>query len=123
MPLTYTIDVSRRLVLTKGEGKLSYEECAAHATRLRSDPLFSPDFRQLLDLSNVEVSGLKSVEVKRVAELQVFAPHARRAILAPDNAVYGMGRMFELYRDCEGETGIRVCRDRAEALAWLELGE
>ena len=30
----------------------------------------------------------------------------------------GFARMFEMIREAKGETGVRVFRDREEALAW-----
>jgi len=41
-------------------------------------------------------------------------PESRRAIAAPSDVLYGLGRMFEILRENAGETGIRVFRDLDE---------
>ncbi len=94
-----------------------------HGERLRADPDFKPHFRQLWDLTEITKSELSYAELTGMAKISVFAPTSRRAILAPVDVVFGMARMFQMLKESEGETGIRVFRQRSEALRWLETGE
>jgi hypothetical protein len=40
-----------------------------------------------------------------------------------DDLQFGLARMFEIYRELHGETGIRVFRTLDEALDWVLQGE
>jgi hypothetical protein len=55
--------------------------------------------------------------------MNIFSPTSRRAMLAPIDVIFGIGRMFQMLRQARGETGIRVFRDREAAMRWLETGE
>ncbi|HYY72237.1 MAG TPA: hypothetical protein VE778_01465 [Candidatus Bathyarchaeia archaeon] len=58
-------------------------------------------------------------DVHRFAQSSVFSPVSRRAILMPNDAAFGLGRMYEILRGLEGEKGIRVFRTLEEALDWV----
>ena len=49
----------------------------------------------------------------------------RFAIVAPQEAIFGLSRMYETYRalDQRSTKRVGVFRDRAEALAWLDSTE
>src|SRR5258708_16593245 len=122
MPTSYKIDKARRLVLSEGSGLLTMPDLLAHQDKLASDPDFSADYSQLYDLTQVTDVEITPNDVRRLAQRSVFLPNARRAVLVSSDVVFGLSRMFEVFRESLGETGIRVFRDRAEALAWL-LGQ
>jgi len=119
MPTSYTIDKARRLVLSEGSGVLTTPDLLAHQDKLASDPDFAADFSQLYDLPQVTDVQLTANDLRRLAQRSVFHPNARRAILVSSDLVFGLSRMFEMFRESLGETGIRVFRDRDEALAWI----
>jgi hypothetical protein len=123
MPAEYRIDRDNKIVLSRAWGKVAIEDFHAHGTRLRADPDFSPDFRQLWDFTEVSESVSDFDAMARLAQTNVFSPTSRRAMLAPSDVVFGVGRMFQMLRESKGETGIRVFRDRESALRWLETGE
>ena len=52
------------------------------------------------------------------------AKAAKFAIVAPQDEIYGLGRMYEAYRESIPESTKRVAvfRDREAALAWLVGG-
>ena len=123
MPAEYQLDLKKRIVLSRAWGVPTIEDFMGHGQRLLADPDFRPDFRQLWDLSEITHSAANFVELMEMAKVTVFSPTARRAILAPIDVAFGIGRMFQMLRESKGETGIRVFRDRAEAMQWLETGE
>src|SRR5437879_3373414 len=119
MPAEYQIDLPRRLVLSRAWGEATSADFIAHGHRLLADPGFSPDFRQLWDLTELKQSHTDFSQLAEMAKMAVFAPTSRRAFLAPVDVAFGVARMFQMLRETKGETGIRVFRDRAEALHWL----
>jgi len=119
MPSSYKIDKARRLVLSEGSGLLTMPDLLAHQDKLAGDPDFSADYSQLYDLTQVTDVELTPNDLRRLAQRSLFLPNARRAIVVSSDVVFGLSRMFEMFRESLGETGIRVFRDHAEALTWV----
>ncbi len=122
MPTEYIIDAGRAMVLSRAWGTIQRGEFIAHGRSLLTDPAFKPHFRQFWDLSTVTQLETDYSGVTELADVRVFAPETRRAILAPTDVIFGLARMFQMMRESKGETGIRVFRDREEAMQWLETG-
>jgi hypothetical protein len=120
MSAEYRIDKKSRLVLSTGSGVFTMADAlAAHQDKLLHDPDFAPDFCQLWDLSLVTEAQLTSDDLRRLARRSVFSPDSRRAVLVSSDLAFGLSRMFVIFRQMLGETGIRVFRDRGEALDWV----
>jgi hypothetical protein len=115
----YEIDKERRLVTSTASGVITLPEIWAHQGKLLKDPDFDPSFAQLLDVTQVTKLALSSEDVRRVAESNTLSSNPRLAIVATSAFVYGLARMFQIFREMTGEEGIRVFRDRDEALAWV----
>jgi hypothetical protein len=115
----YEIDRQRRLVLSSGTGVLTKEDILGHMDRLSKDPDFDPDFSQLTDFTQITALEIEPEDVRQLAQRKIFSPHSRRALLVKDDLQYGLARMFEIYRELNGETGIRVFRNLDEALEWI----
>jgi hypothetical protein len=120
MPITYTIDPNQKLVVTRIWGPATEGEVAEHNRSLRTDPQFDPHFRQLADMSGVTELLVSTKVIQDTAHDQYFAPGSKRAFVAPDDAAFGLARMFALHAESMGQT-IHVFRDRAAAEAWLGL--
>jgi hypothetical protein len=118
----YKIDKERRLVLSSGAGQLTKEDILGHMDRLSKDPDFQPEFCQLADFRQIDNVAFGPEEVRQFAERNIYAPGARRAILVKDDLQFGLARMFEIYRELNGENGIRVFRELDEAMDWIVLG-
>ena len=122
MAYEYSVDADRKLVLVRMSGVLTRDEMFACTATLRDDSRLTSDFSELVDLRE-----LTSVEAVRLEDVRTMAsgslsPAARRAIVAPDNAAFGLSRMFESLRGVKGasdETG--VFRTMREAEVWLGL--
>ncbi|HEV2289821.1 MAG TPA: hypothetical protein VGR81_12820 [Candidatus Acidoferrales bacterium] len=119
MPTAYTIDKTRRLVLSSASGVVTKAELVTHRRALTRDPDFDPNYSQIMDFSEVTDVDVEASDIRDLAIEHVFSTTSRRAIIARTSAVYGLARLFEIHRDMRGERGIRVFRDREEAFAWV----
>lgn len=122
MPLRYLIDKERRLVLTTGWDRLTFAQTQAYQDQLWNDPEFNPEFNQLVDLSALTGLGMSVDETKQIAKRSGFSEGSRRALVAPDAAVFGMSRLFGVYNEMSNTPSqIQVFRDLPSALKWLGL--
>jgi len=119
LPASYTIDGDRRIVFSRIWGTATEDEVREHGLRLRNDPEFQPDFRQLLDLSDLTEILVGSEMVRNAARDQFFSPGVRRALVATSDAAFGMARMYAIASEHAGQT-IQVFRDMNAAEAWLD---
>jgi len=119
MPQFYKIDKERRLVLSTGSGVFSRADAAAHMEKLLRDPDFDPNYSQIADFTQVAKIELSAKDVHELAQRSVFSPQSRRALIVPNEVAYGLGRMFEMLRENQGEIGIRIFRNLEEALDWV----
>jgi hypothetical protein len=119
MPVFYKIDKERRLILSGGSGDVTCQEMLDHQNRLANDGDFDPKFSQLIDATQPTSIEFTPDCVRRLAKKNLFAPTARRAIVADKDYVYAHARMFEILREFEGELGIRVFRTHEEAEEWI----
>ena len=119
MPAFYKIDKDRRLVLTTAWGVFTYADALSHQRKPTEDPDFDPRFSQIADFTQVTQFDVTDDDVHRFAQSSIFSPVSRRAILMPNEAAFGLGRMYEILRGFEGEKGIRVFRTIEEALEWV----
>ncbi len=123
MPIAYTIDAARKLIVTRAWGVLNDEDLLQHKARLARDPLVTPDMRELSDVRGIEqlavtpkgVRALVSHDDARFAD----GKQHRLAIIVPNDEVFGMARM---YQTLGNDQPVRIFRDPALAEAWLLEG-
>ncbi len=120
VPSSYSIDPTRRLVITRVWGAATDEDIHDHGRRLRADPLYDPTYRQLADMSGVTEILVGTGTIEEISRGQLFAPGTQRAFVASNDAVFGLLRKYELHADSLGQT-IKVFRDRKAAETWLGL--
>ena len=118
MPASYQIDKTRRLVISTASGFLTAADILAHQRKLLVDPSFDPDCSQIVDCTAVTGIDLSPDDVREVTAATIFSAHSRRAVLVATDEQSGFASMFKMMREAQGEYGIRVFRDRAEALRW-----
>jgi len=119
MPAFYKIDAERRLVVSSASGVFSLADARSHQDRLSQDPDFDPSYSQIADFTYCAEFDLSAEDIRTLAQKPVFSSRSRRALIAPNDLAYGLGRMFAILRENEGETGIRVFRKLEEALDWV----
>jgi hypothetical protein len=122
MPLTYTIDVTRRLIIVRARGVLTEADVTRVRDQIRRDQGFDPEYDQLFDASNVEDIALAKEGMARLADTSILAPAVRRAFVATTTLQYGMARMFTSFADQRNHI-TRVFRRLDEAEAWLARPE
>jgi hypothetical protein len=120
MPATYEIDTSRALVRTTISGHVTDGDLVLHQQRLAADATFAPAMCQLIEVAEVTGLSVTSEGMHAIARANLFGAGSRRAIVAEQDAYYGLARMFQLLRDSAPEQ-IGVFRGRHEAHAWLGL--
>jgi hypothetical protein len=122
VPCRYVIDKERRLIVSTGWDRLTFAEAKAHDDQLFSDPDFNPEFNQLIDATAVTVMDMSIDEAKSLARRAIVSRTSRRAFVATNPAIFGMGRLVgthdEIAREQE-QAG--VFRDLYSALKWLGL--
>ena len=120
MPVTYEIDPTKRLVISKLWGAVREEEVHEHNSRLRNDPKFDPSYKQLVDLTGITQVLVGTGMINDTARDQFFNPGTPRAFAASSDATFGLARMFALRAEGGGQT-IEVFRELARAEEWLGL--
>jgi hypothetical protein len=129
MPIEYRIDHDRRRVLAEGHGYLTAEEVFRYQREVWSRPDVA-GYDELMDMSDVrEVKEASSERMRTLAELSGKSDPpggtSKFAIVAPQALMFGLGRMYQAYREMNPRSTKRVSvfRDRAGALRWLEGDE
>ena len=122
MPARYLIYKEQELVITTGSARLTFAEAVAHQDQLLSDPDFNPEFNQLIDLTALTSLDFSVAEAKMIAFRNPFSYTSRRAFVATNPSIFGMGRLMEVYHEMsEVVSRVRIFYDLHSALEWLGL--
>ncbi len=126
MPITYRVDHENRIVVARGYGTFTDEDVFGYQRQVWSRSEVA-GYDELVDMTLVTKIALPSVQ--RVQDLasvsaqmdQASAP-SRFAVVAPDDLAYGLGRMYQAYRESErgSRKTVSVFRTLAEALRFLD---
>jgi hypothetical protein len=123
MPVGYTIDLARSLVLSRGWGVVTDRELLAHARALSADPRFARSFHQLADLRDVtDARVTESTKKQMLVRLNPFGAGARRAMVVTCDVAFGMARMYQILRDGSPDE-LEIFREMDDALQWLGIAE
>jgi hypothetical protein len=120
MPCSYTIDLARSLVLSRGWGILTDGELLAHVRALTIDPRFARSFHQLADLRDVADVEVSTSTIREMARLNPYGDGSRRAVVVTSDVLFGMARMYQILRD-EPTDELEVFRKLDDALRWLGI--
>jgi hypothetical protein len=122
LPYSYIVYKQHHLVVSTGTGRVTCSEIKARQDQARSDPEFDPNFNQIVDLRRATTVDLTVDETRMLASRTIFSSSARRAFVVTTPAVFGMGRMWEIYTEiARGTSQIRLFANLAAALDWLGL--
>jgi hypothetical protein len=122
MPGSYTIDLARSLVLTRGWDLVMEREILAHVRALIADPRFARNFHQLIDLRDVTNVQFTASTVEELVRLNPFGAGARRAVVITSDVVFGMARMYQILSD-ESPDELQIFRKMDDALQWLGIAD
>jgi hypothetical protein len=129
MPIEYQIDHTRRLVVAAGRGIFSDEDVFSYQNEVWSRPEVA-GYDELIDMTAVEQIAIPST--RGIPELAAIAAKmdsdtiaSKLAIIAPQDLAFGLGRMFEAYRNLHTRSTkkVQVCRTMDEAWAFLGVKE
>jgi len=97
--VTYVIDSQQQLILTTADGVVGFDDIRGHQDCLLADPEFDPTFNQLIDTIRAIRINLSDEEVRILCERPIVAPSSRRAFVALNPHILGLGRMMAIYHD------------------------
>jgi hypothetical protein len=122
MPFSYVVYREHRLVISTGSGRVTWEEIRERQDQTKTDPDFNPEFNQIVDLRTVTGFEMTSDHARVLARRMIFSFTSKRAFVAANPGVFGVGRMWELFTEMsDNPTQIRVFYDLSSALKWLDL--
>jgi hypothetical protein len=121
MPISYKIDLDRRLVYTRSWGVLTDADILAHKEQLALDPKFCPTMGQLSDVREIErlavtTEGVKAMVAHDQAHADRRSGHRVAFVVSTDEA-FGMARM---YSQRSNPDLVSVFRSLTDAVEWLE---
>ena len=122
MPFDFVIDAEHRIIYSRAWGVFTKADVLAHRQHLKANPQFDATFRQLADFSGVTRFAISATSVKALTTSDPWDSDARRAFLAPADAVFGMARMYEMLMG-KFTSNIAVFRRAEEAERWLRVEE
>ncbi|MCI0409382.1 MAG: hypothetical protein L0191_12630 [Acidobacteria bacterium] len=127
MPIEFSFDHEKRLVRAKGQGTLTDEDVFSYQRDVWSLPEMA-GYNELMDMSEVSQIALPSMErvrdlAKLSASMDVEKSGSKFAIVAPSDLAFGLGRMYEMYRDLQARSTkqVGVFRTLSAALEFLGL--
>ena len=122
MPFSYVVYSEHRLVISTGSDRVTWEEIRARQDQTKTDPDFNPEFNQIVDLRAVTAFAMTSDQARVLARRMIFSLTSKRAFVAANPAVFGVGRMWEIFTELsENPSQIHVFYDLPSALKWLNL--
>jgi hypothetical protein len=127
MPIAWRLDATHRLITAAGHGVLTDDDVFGYQREAWSRPEVL-GYDELIDMTRVTEIVMPSRERVRdlaalAAAMDGAAPASRLAIVAPLNLAFGLGRMFQAYRELDPRSTkkVGVFRTLDEALAFLRL--
>jgi hypothetical protein len=119
MPLTYIIDRVQQRMITHADGLITFDDVSNHLDAEERDR--GLDLPELIDATNA-TTDLTSDQVRRLvrraADTTQRISLGPTAIVAKQNVVYGMARMYSILMEGIGAP-VEVFRDVHSALKWL----
>lgn len=121
MPVDYRYDEFSNRLVTRCEGPTTYAQVMDHFRDLTRDSRLKLHCDVLLDLTFM-IAFPTAQQIDQAAttleDMRELVPFGRCAVVAPEDVVYGLGRMFQAFV-WPVFTGMRVFRTQADAIGWL----
>jgi len=121
MKVSYSIDKQRRLILTTAEGRVVFDDIKEHQDRMLGDPDFDMNFDQLIDTTAATTVDISADEARVLASRRIVSPDSRRAFVAIQPHIFGLGRMMASYH--EPLAHAQVFDSMYEAVKWIQREE
>jgi hypothetical protein len=137
MPIDIRVDSAERVRYSLCTGVVTDADMVAAYERVVDDPAFDPTLNVLADTRGIERVEITAGNIRKLAERRarnerVLRGQARVAVVVSSDVVFGLARMYEVYRDPQSaqegdqegdEKRYLVCRTMNEARQWLGLAE
>lgn len=118
----FTIDTEAKLVLFEAEGKFDADELFSCVREVVEDPRFEPGMGHLVDFTGASEMQFDAQAMRARVDfdrtLLGRVGQARVALIANEDALFGMLRMYQLLMD-DADVEVRTFRDRVEGRQWL----
>ena len=110
------------MVISTGFGRLTSAEIKTCMDQGVTDPDFDPGFNQIVDFREVTFVDVSGGQTRALANKALFSPESKRAVVAPNPAHFGFGRVFAAYHEMsESPSQVQVFYDLSSALRWLGI--
>lgn len=119
MPITYSIDLEKRLVTCTAFGLCTADDVLGLHAQIVKDADFDPTFSQLVDGTTIASTTVTPSQMRALAVESPFSLCSRRAMVADSPLGFGLSRIYQIVRTLRGDQQIRVFHSRGEAMAWL----
>ncbi|NMC42784.1 MAG: hypothetical protein GYA46_02600 [candidate division Zixibacteria bacterium] len=125
MPVLYDIDHKRKLVIARGCGVMTMTDLFAYHKEVwsRADVI---GYGEIVDITGIDVkSTIPTNEIidlaKTAAADDAVVGSTRLAIVATGDLFFGLGRMYQAYRETtvQSRKKVNVFRSMDEAMAWI----
>jgi hypothetical protein len=120
MSIRNVINKEKRLILTTGEGIITFADMRASQEEILADPNYNPAFNQLIDGRKVTQVSLTEEQAWILARRCMVSKTSRRAVVASSPAIFGVGRLMEVHHEFSTGVQVEVFGDLAAAMQWLE---
>jgi hypothetical protein len=115
----YVLDPKKRYVSVRFQKKVRARDIESYAASLRANPLFDPDFSEVVDLSEVEELDLNAEEFIRLAdEVDPFSLQAKRAFVVRNEIQHHAARMHKILRT---QRNFSIFQSLEDARQWLRV--
>jgi len=113
----FVVDPEKRLVVVRFRKKVTAEDIARYAQRLRIHPAFQPEFSEIADLTEAEEIDLQAEDFLRLADkIDPFSPAAKRAFVVQTTTQSHAARLHKILRS---KMNIEIFRTFGEAEEWV----
>jgi hypothetical protein len=129
MPIEYSIDHTRRLVIARGSGVFSRDDVFRYQREVWSQAAVA-GYDELVDMTDVSEIATPLPDGSRMKQLASEAAAqdpptnaGKFAIVAPNPLTFGLGRQYETYRELNprSKKTVRVFHQLQDALAFLGI--
>jgi hypothetical protein len=121
MSITLTADTARSLLVATAVGDLSLAELKDVIRTVRTGERreWALLFDATLAKADITAGQVRALAMTVGSVLRLEGPRAPVALVASEDALFGVMRMYQMLCEGEGFDGIGVFRTRHEAEAWL----
>jgi hypothetical protein len=119
MPCSYRIDAEHHLIVGLGTGVVTKEDIIFYLHSIANDPAFDPTYDKIEYTCNVTELQLSNRDLQEIAGIIIMGKSSRRALVAGRDLIFGVFRMFEVYRGAAQEGNFSVFRTVEDAMQWI----